>query len=97
MDSELKTLDEIEVDSLLGKKALFRLNELQPMGGPSEPTLWRARREGLIEFVRNGKINSLTRATAKRILLYGIGPVSFLYGKKGAAKRAVEIKQRKRA
>jgi hypothetical protein len=97
MDPEPKTLDEIEVDRLLGKKALFRLSELQPMGGPSEPTLWRAWREGLIEFVRNGKVNSLTRATTKHILLCGIGPVSFLYGKKGEAKRAAELKNTKSA
>ena len=95
MDSEPKTPDEIEIDQLLGKKALFRLNELQPMGGPSEPTLWRAWREGLIELVRNGKINTLTRATTKRILLEGLGPVSFLYGKKGEAKRLAELKQTK--
>jgi hypothetical protein len=96
MDSEPKTPDEIEVDRLLGNLALIKLSALQPMGGPSEPTLYRAECEGLIKFVRNGRINSLTRATAKRILLHGLGPVSFLYGKKGEAKRAAELKQTNR-
>jgi hypothetical protein len=84
MESEPKSPDEIEVDRLLGNLALVKLSALKPMGGPSEPTLYRARREGKIKFVKNGKNNALTRATAKRILLEGLGEVSFKYGKQAA-------------
>ena len=84
MDSEPKSPDEIEVDRLLGNLALVKLSALQSMGGPSQPTLYRAQREGLIKFVKNGKNNALTRATAKRILLEGLGEVSFVYGKQAA-------------
>jgi hypothetical protein len=72
---------EVDVDRLLGDKALFKLWELQPLGGPSRPTLHRAARAGMIEVIKNGTRSSLTRATAKQILLKGLGPVPFLYGK----------------
>ena len=75
--------DETEVDRLLGKRALFKMAEVRAMGGPSVPTLHRAARAGLIKVVRNGSSSDLTRATVKRILLEGLGPISFLYGKGG--------------
>jgi hypothetical protein len=81
MDSEPKSPDEIEVDRLLGNLALVKLSALQPLGGPSLPTLYRAQREGLIKIVKNGRNNAITRATAKRILLEGLREVSFVYGK----------------
>ena len=81
MDSEPKSPDEVEVDRLLGNLALVKLSALQPLGGPSLPTLYRAQREGLIKIVKNGRNNAITRATAKRILLEGLGIVSFVYGK----------------
>jgi hypothetical protein len=81
MDSEPKSQDEIEVDRLLGNLALVKLSALRPLGGPSLPTLYRAQREGLIKIVKNGRNNTITRATAKRILIEGLGEVSFVYGK----------------
>jgi hypothetical protein len=83
-----ESADEIEVERLLGKRALFKMSEIRGMGGPSVPTLQRAAREGLITVVRNGASADLTRATVKRIFLEGLGPISFLYGKEGAKKSA---------
>jgi hypothetical protein len=80
--------DEAEVERLLGKRALFKMREVTEMGGPSVPTLQRARRQGKIEVVRNGVSADLTRATVKLILTKGLGPISFLYGKEGAKKSA---------
>jgi hypothetical protein len=74
------TPDEDEVDRLLGRRALFKMREVTEMGGPSPPTLYRAAREGLITFVKNGSSSDLTRATVKKILLQGLGPIPFLYG-----------------
>ena len=62
--------------------------EVRAMGGPSPPTLYRAAREGLIDLVKNGSSSDLTRATVKRILLEGLGPIPFLYGKESAKKSA---------
>jgi hypothetical protein len=66
---------ETDIDRLLGKKALFNMRELKPLGGPSSPTLYRARRAGIIETVQNGGRTTLTRATVKRILLEGLGSI----------------------
>jgi hypothetical protein len=81
MDPEAKTRDEIEVDRLLGDRALIKLDALRELGGPSPQTLYRAAREGLIKIVKNGHNSAMTRATAKRILIDGLGPVTFTYGK----------------
>jgi hypothetical protein len=83
-----KSPDEDEVDRLLGKRALFKMSEVRELGGPSPPTLYRAAREGLIELVKNGSSSDLTRGTVKRILLEGLGPILFLYGKDGEKKSA---------
>jgi hypothetical protein len=72
---------EEEVDRLLGKGALFKMRWVTEMGGPSVPTLQRARRQGLLEVVKNGARTDLPRAEVKRIFLKGLGPISFLYGK----------------
>jgi hypothetical protein len=69
-----------DIDRILGDCALFPL-DLRPYGGPSPPTLYRARRAGMIETVTSGNRTRLTRATAKRILLEGLAPVRFFYGK----------------
>jgi hypothetical protein len=82
---------EAEVDKLLGDKALFSLDSVQLLGGPSRPTINRAVKAGLIEVVRNGSTGALTRATVKRILLKGLGPISFLYGKQGEDKKRALI------
>jgi hypothetical protein len=55
MDSEPKTPDEIEIDRLLGDRALIKLDDLQPMGGPSRPTLHRAFHSGIIKIIKVGK------------------------------------------
>jgi hypothetical protein len=88
MDSPLENSAEAEVDRLLGDKALIKLDALQPLGGPSRPTLQRAAKAGMIELVHNGSSSNMTRATAKHILLRGLGPIPFLYGKQGMAKLA---------
>jgi hypothetical protein len=75
--------DEDEVDRLLGKRALFKMAEIQEMGGPSVQTQQRARRQGLLRAVKNGANSDIPRAEAKRIFLEGLGPISFLYGKGG--------------
>jgi hypothetical protein len=87
MASEPKTPDEIEVDRLLGDRALIKLNALQPLGGPSAPTLHRAQHAGLIKIIKVGKSAGISRATAKRILLEGLPPIEFVYGKQGAKKK----------
>jgi hypothetical protein len=81
--SKLGNADVAEFDWLLGDKALVKLTEVHRLGGPSVPTLHRAARAGLIKFVKNGSSTDLTRATAKHILLEGLGPIPFLYGKQG--------------
>jgi hypothetical protein len=87
MDSELKSPDEIEVDRLLGDRALIKLDDLLPMGGPSRPTLHRAAHDGLIRLIKVGKSSAITRATAKRILLEGLPPITFTYGKQAERQR----------
>jgi hypothetical protein len=87
MDSEPKSPDEIEVDRLLGDRALFKLDALQALGGPSRPTLQRAARAGLIKLVKNGDSSDLTRSTVKRILLEGLGPIRFAYGAQGRGRK----------
>jgi hypothetical protein len=89
VDSEPKSPDEIEVDRLLGDRALIKLDDLQAMGGPSRPTLHRAFHSGLIKLIKVGKSSAISRATAKRILLEGLPPIEFVYGK--------QAKNRKRA
>jgi hypothetical protein len=83
MNAEPKSLDEIEVDRLLGDRALVKLDALQKIGGPSRPTIHRAARAGLIRIIKIGKSSNLSRATAKRILLEGLPHIGFVYGKKG--------------
>jgi hypothetical protein len=87
MDSEPKSPDEIEVDRLLGDRALIKLDDLQPMGGPSRPTLHRAFRDGMIRIIKVGKSSAISRATAKRILLEGLPPIEFAYGKQGEKRK----------
>jgi hypothetical protein len=77
---------EAELDRILGDRVLFKLKSLQKFGGPSVQTLYRAARLGIIELVKNGSSTDLTRETTKRILLKGLGPVPFVYGKQAAAK-----------
>ena len=51
------TIDEeldAELDRILGNRLLFDLDEPQRYGGPSVPTLYRMRRDGLIEFTKSG-------------------------------------------
>jgi hypothetical protein len=83
-----QTPDEIEVDQLLGARALIKLDALQAMGGPSRPTLHRAFRGGLIQIVKVGKSSAISRATAKEILLRGLPPITFQYGKAGVRQGA---------
>jgi hypothetical protein len=64
-----------DLERLLGDKALFDLRAPQTLGGPSQPTLNRARRAGLLPVVKNGNRTLLTRATVKRILTEGLGPI----------------------
>ena len=87
---KLKSLDEEETDHVLGPKLLFSFDEIHEMGGPTRQTLTRAANEKLFEVVRNGASVRVTRATAKQILLKGLGPISFLYGK-GRAKKPEEV------
>ena len=83
-----KSLTEEALDALLGPKALFKMAEVTERGGPSVPTLLRARRQGLLKVVKNGAGTDIPRAEVKRIFLEGLGPISFLYGKEGAKKSA---------
>jgi hypothetical protein len=64
-----------DLDRLLGDKLLFNLGAPQALGGPSKPSIYRARKAGLIEFVKNGNRSMLTRATMKKILIEGLGPI----------------------
>ena len=87
MDSEPKSPDEVEVDRLLGDRALIKLNDLQPLGGPSRQKLHRAIHSGLIKLIKVGKSSAISRATAKRILLEGLPPIEFVYGKQAEKKK----------
>jgi hypothetical protein len=84
---------EAELDRILGDRALFKLKSLQQFGGPSTQTLYRAAKLGIIQLVKNGSSTDLTRETAKRILLYGLGPIPFVYGKQAEAKIATAQKR----
>jgi hypothetical protein len=64
-----------DLDRLLGDKLLFDLTAPQTYGGPSKPSIYRARDAGLVEFVKNGNRSMLTRATMKKILTTGLGPI----------------------
>jgi hypothetical protein len=64
-----------DLDRLLGDKMLFDLRAPQTYGGPSSPTLYRAKRAGLLPVVKNGNRSMLTRATMKKILTEGLGPI----------------------
>jgi hypothetical protein len=69
------TLDEeldAELDRILGNRLLFDLPEPQRHGGPSVPTLYRMRRDGLINFVKSGCRSKLNRPTMKRLLGKGV-------------------------
>jgi hypothetical protein len=75
---------EVEIDRLLGDRALFNITDLQKFGGPSSPVLYRARRAGMIELVDAGGRTKISRATVKRILIEGLGRITFNYGGKQA-------------
>jgi hypothetical protein len=64
-----------DLDRLLGDKLLFDLKAPQKLGGPSKPSIYRARDAGLVEFVKNGNRSTLTRETMKKILTTGLGPI----------------------
>ena len=64
-----------DLDRILGDRALFPLTEPQKHGGPSSPTLYRAKRAGILPVVKNGNRTLLTRATMKKILTEGLGPI----------------------
>lgn len=69
------TIDEdlnAELDRILGNKLLFDLPEPQRLGGPSVPSLYRMRRDGLIDFVKSGCRSKLSRQTMKRLLGKGV-------------------------
>jgi hypothetical protein len=69
------TIDEeldAELDRILGNRLLFNLNEPRRHGGPSVPTLYRMRRDGLIEFTKSGALSKLNRPTMKRLLGKGV-------------------------
>ena len=83
-----RSRDEEELDRLFGKKAAFKMAEIEEMGGPSVQMQHRARRQGLLKVVKNGANSDIPRAEAKRIFLEGLGPISFLYGKGGEKKSA---------
>jgi hypothetical protein len=89
MDPGPKNRDAAELDLLLGGKANFTVKEVQGLGGPSPQTLYRARQAGLIEFVKNGVSNTLTRGTTKHILLRGLGPIPFTYGRQAASRKLI--------
>jgi hypothetical protein len=79
---------EVEIDRLLGDRALFNITDLQKFGGPSSPVLYRARRAGMIELVDVGGRTKISRATVKRILLEGLGRITFIYGKGAKSEEA---------
>jgi hypothetical protein len=64
-----------DLDRLLGEKLLFDLKAPQRLGGPSKPSIYRARGAGLVEFVKNGNRSMLTRATMNKILREGLGHI----------------------
>jgi hypothetical protein len=66
---------DVDLDRLLGDKLLFDLKAPQRLGGPSKPSIYRARGAGLVEFVKNGNRSMLTRATMKKILREGLGQI----------------------
>ena len=61
-----------ELDRILGERLLFDLTEPQRYGGPSVPTLYRMRRDGLIEFTKSGALSKLNRPLMKRLLGRGV-------------------------
>ena len=63
---------EAELDRILGDRLLFDLPEPQKYGGPSVPTLYRMRQDGLIDFVKSGCRSKLNRPTMKRLLGKGV-------------------------
>ena len=65
MDDEVKKRDEAEVDRVLGNLAIIKVSDMQKFGGPGAATLYRARRAGMIEFVKNGRLSGLRRGVAK--------------------------------
>jgi hypothetical protein len=74
-----KSPEEVEIDRILGDRALFDVTDPQKFGGPSPPVIYRARRAGMIELVDVGGRTKLSRATMKRLLLKGLGRVDFYY------------------
>jgi hypothetical protein len=69
------TIDEeldAELDRILGDRLLFDLTEPQRYGGPSVPSLYRMRRDGLIKFTKSGALSKLNRPTMKRLLGRGV-------------------------
>jgi hypothetical protein len=77
-----KSPEEVELDRILGDRALFDITDPQKFGGPSPPVIYRARRAGMIELVDVGGRTKISRATLKRILLEGLGRVAFYYPEK---------------
>jgi hypothetical protein len=68
-------LGDDDLDRILGDRMLFDLRAPHTFGGPSSPTLYRALRAGLLPVVKNGNRTMLTRATMKKILTEGLGPI----------------------
>jgi hypothetical protein len=64
-----------DIDTILGDRALFSLEDPRKYGGPSKPTLHRAIRAGVLPVVKNGRLTRLTRETMKKILTEGIGRI----------------------
>lgn len=79
---------EAELDALLGPRALFKIPEAKTFGGPSPAVVYRAEKAGLIELTRIGGATHISRALMKRILLDGLGRVSFVYEKEKASEAA---------
>jgi hypothetical protein len=76
MQNATDQTEESEIDRILGHRLLFDLNEPRRYGGPSVPTLYRRRKEGLIEFAKSGGRSKLNRATMKAILGKGVALTS---------------------
>lgn len=74
-----KSPEEVEIDRILGDRALFDVTDPQKFGGPSPPVIYRARRAGMIELIDVGGRTKLSRATMKGLLLKGLGRVDFYY------------------
>ena len=68
LDEEL----DAELDRILGDRLLFDLTEPQRYGGPSVPTLYRMRLDGVVDFIKSGRRSKLSRTTMKRILGEGV-------------------------